>query len=244
MTVEALRIGTAGWNVPFAHAARVPAEGSHLERYAAALNCVEINSTFYRPHRASTFARWAAVTPVGFRFAVKAPKAITHTKKLVGCGGELVAFFASLQPLGEKLGPVLLQLPPKLAFDEGTAFEFFTTLREVHRGAVVLEPRHFSWFVPPVEQMLRGFAVARAAADPAKGAPAASTPGGWAGLRYWRLHGSPRTYWSAYNEESLQELARAVRAERAEIWIVFDNTAQGHAFPNALELKALTARAD
>jgi uncharacterized protein YecE (DUF72 family) len=103
---------------------------------------VEVNSSFHRPHRRATWERWAAVTPDHFSFAVKAPKAITHTAKLVNTGGALLEFFDAVRGLGDKLGPVLIQLPPKLTFVEGIAQEFLTTLRELHQGGVVLEPRH------------------------------------------------------------------------------------------------------
>ena len=153
--MNVIRVGTAGWVVPKQYAQMIAAEGSHLQRYAGVMNCVEINSTFYRPHLARTFERWAATTPDDFRFAVKLSKVVTHGAKLCRCGAELVAFFDNVRPLGEKLGPVLVQLPPKLAFDEGTAREFFETVRELHAGPVVVEPRHGSWFAPGVERMLR-----------------------------------------------------------------------------------------
>ncbi len=145
-----LRVGTAGWVVPKVHAAlvtaRSSAEGSHLERYARAMNCVEINSTFYRPHQEKTFARWAASVPEDFRFAVKAPKAVTHEAKLCNCGAALATFFAQLAAVGAEAWAGAVQLPPKLSFDEGVAREFFATLREVYAGFVVVEPRHASWF--------------------------------------------------------------------------------------------------
>jgi uncharacterized protein YecE (DUF72 family) len=127
-----LLVGTAGWTVPKQHLALFspPGEGakrSHLERYASQLCCTEINSSFHRPHRRTTWERWAATTPDDFRFAVKAPKAVTHIAKLVNTGGALLEFFDAVRGLGNKLGPVLVQLPPKLAFDDGIAQEFFTT---------------------------------------------------------------------------------------------------------------------
>ena len=240
------RVGTAGWTVPKQHLSLFPspAEGdeklSHLQRYAQWLPCVEINSSFHRPHRKATWERWADSTPDSFRFAVKAPKAVTHTAKLVNAGGQMLTFFHAVQGLGEKLGPVLVQLPPKLVFDEGVAQEFFTTLRELHGGSVVLEPRHESWFTPAVDRLLRGFEVARAGVDPPKGAEAAARPGGWPGLRYWRLHGAPRTYYSEYEAEWLQSFAEKLRAGEqpveTETWVVFDNTALGHASANAMWL--------
>ncbi|MDE1163765.1 MAG: DUF72 domain-containing protein [Acidobacteriaceae bacterium] len=236
-----VRIGTAGWTIPKEHAARFAAEGSHLERCASALRCVEINSSFHRPHMLKTWERWARSVPEDFRFAVKMPKTITHTAKLVDTGALLVAFLEQVRGLGEKLGPLLVQLPPKLEYDEGVAHEFFTTLRELHDGAVVLEPRHGSWFAPEVDRTLRGFEVARVAADPPKGSALAGRPGGWMELRYWRLHGAPRTYYSEYSEGFLREFADRMRepARAKETWVIFDNTALGHASANAMELQGL-----
>jgi uncharacterized protein YecE (DUF72 family) len=237
-----VRIGTAGWVVPKAHTASVAAHsaavGSHLERYARVMNCVEINSTFYRPHQEKTFARWAASVPEDFRFAVKAPKAVTHEAKLWKCGAELAMFFGQLAPLGKKLGPVLVQLPPKLVFDEGVVREFFTVLRELHAGLVVVEPRHVSWFEPEPERLMREFEVARAMANPAAGSSLASEPGGWMGLRYFRLHGSPRKYWSAYTDEFLRGIAGQIAAsgDAGETWVIFDNTAAAHALGDAMKL--------
>jgi uncharacterized protein YecE (DUF72 family) len=239
-------VGTAGWTVPKQHlglfsASDEGAKLSHLERYAGRLGCVEINSSFHRPHRRTTWQRWAAVTPDGFRFAVKAPKAITHTANLVNTGGALLEFFEAVGGLGEKLGPVLFQLPPKFAFDEGVAQEFFNTLRELHQGAVVLEPRHASWFSAPVESLLRNFQVARVAADPPKGSELAAQPGGWPGLSYWRLHGSPRNYYTEYDNHWLQGLAKRLQLVESwsgdnESWVIFDNTVLGHATANAVSL--------
>lgn len=236
-----LRIGTAGWTLPRAHAHLFPAEGTHLQRCASVLNCVEINSSFHRPHQRKTWERWAASTPDDFRFSVKVPKTITHAAQLVNCGGLLVDFLAQARGLGDKLGPLLVQLPPKLAFDEGLAHEFFTTLRELYAGLVAFEPRHASWFTPSVDRLLRGFEVTRVAADPPAGSPAAAHTGGWPGLRYWRLHGAPRTYYSDYDERWLQDFAESLRepSQAADTWVIFDNTALGHATGNALRLQEL-----
>ena len=205
------------------------------------LNCVEINSSFYRPHQRKTWERWAASTPDEFRVSVKMPKTITHEAKLVNCGAPLLEFVEQARGLGAKLGPLLVQLPPKLAFDEGVAHEFFTTLRELHTGLVALEPRHESWFTPAVDRLLRGFEIARVAADPPKGSPAAGQPGGWPGLRYWRLHGAPRTYYADYHEQWLQQFAESLRKplQTSQVWVIFDNTALGHATGNALRLQEL-----
>jgi uncharacterized protein YecE (DUF72 family) len=244
-------VGTAGWTVPKQHLALFSslAEGpkpSHLQRYASRLPCTEINSSFHRPHRRATWERWAAATPDDFRFAVKAPKVVTHEAKLINTGSALLEFFDAVRGLGDKLGPVLVQLPPKLSFDEGVAHEFFTTVRELHLGAVVLEPRHASWFTGSVDRLLRNFEIARVAADPPKGSEQAALPGGWQGLSYWRLHGAPRTYYSEYDKRWLQTFAKRLRSlEDAsavkETWVIFDNTAMGHATANAILMKGALA---
>jgi uncharacterized protein YecE (DUF72 family) len=242
--MASLYIGTAGWTLPRQHANRFPEEGTHLQRCAAVLSCVEINSSFHRPHRRKTWERWAASTPEGFRFAVKVPKTVTHKAKLIETGALLQQFLEECSGLGEKLGPLLIQLPPSLPFEEGVAHEFLTTFRELYHGSAVLEPRHATWFAPEVDRLLRGFEVARVAADPPKGSALAGRPGGWAALRYWRLHGAPRTYYSEYSEEFLRGFADGLLQERkkrpVETWVIFDNTALGHGTGNALQLRELT----
>jgi len=233
-----VRIGTAGWSIPRVVAERFAGEGTHLERYGRVMDCAEINSTFYRPPRVSTWAKWAASVPAGFRFAVKAPKTLTHEAQL-DCSSAMIAdFIDAAALLGEKLGPLLFQLPPKLAFERSRAEAFLGQLREGFGGAVVLEPRHASWFSGEVSELLAKYRVGRVAADPARVAEAAE-PGGLRGLIYYRLHGSPRTYYTAYTTEYLDRLAEmiATHPSDSEIWVVFDNTASGAALHNALELK-------
>ena len=99
---------------------------------------------------------------------------------------------------------------------------------------------HESWFADDVDAFLAEREVARVAADPAK-VPRAADPGGWKGLRYHRLHGSPRTYYSSYSREYLEALAARLRAETVETWCIFDNTASGAALGNALDLRDLLA---
>jgi uncharacterized protein YecE (DUF72 family) len=233
-----LRIGCVGWSVRKEYAGHFPAGGSHLERYARTFNCVEIDTSFYRPHRPATYARWATSVPDDFRFAVKVPREITHFRRLKDVTEPLERFLGEAGALGEKLGPLLVQLPPSLAFDAASAGEFFEEMRKRFDGAVVCEPRHRSWFAPAAEKLLANHQVARVAADPAA-VPAAGEPGGWDGLVYHRLHGSPRMYYSAYSREFLEALAARLRrqAREAPVWCLFDNTAEGAATANALELR-------
>ena len=235
-----IRVGTAGWTVPSKPAvpSKPKAPGSHLFHYSRMLPCAEINSSFYRSHRAATWARWAAETPDDFRFAVKAPKVITHERKLVDVKPLLSTFFAEVQALGEKLGPVLFQLPPSLIFDPMVATAFLEAVRSLHAGEVALEARNGSWFGEEADGVLRSCGIARVAADPAKGGLEAAEPGGDSGLEYYRLHGSPRMYYSEYDDEFLGQLAVKI-AQRPRVWVIFDNTAAGKAFPNAVRLQQL-----
>jgi uncharacterized protein YecE (DUF72 family) len=234
-----LHIGCAGWAIPKQHGALFPSSGSHLERYAQRFAAVEINSSFYRPHRRTTYERWAAAVPDDFAFAVKAAKQITHELRLVGTDAALDGFLAQVDGLGAKLGPLLFQLPPSLAFHPSTARSFFGALRARFDGKVACEPRHPSWFAALADDLLTEFRVSRVAADPPV-AEAATRPGGGRGLLYLRLHGSPRVYYSEYTPDQLeqfaQQLIRAGKDGRPS-WCIFDNTAAGAATENALALR-------
>jgi uncharacterized protein YecE (DUF72 family) len=233
-------VGCAGWTLPAAVLPVLPAEGSHLERYAARFPAVEINSSFHRPHRPSTYARWGESVPAGFRFCAKLPRTITHERRLVDADDALAAFLAEAGALGGKLACLLVQLPPSLAFDPAVAERFFTLLRSATPVPAVCEPRHATWFTPEVDALLDAWRVARVAADPAR-VPAAAEPGGWRGTAYHRLHGSPRTYYSSYDGAYLDALAVRIRRDAAagrEVWCIFDNTAAGAAAGNALDLVA------
>ncbi len=229
-------VGCAGWSIPRTHAHLFPENGAHLQRYARVFPAVEINSSFYRFHRPATYARWAASTPDGFRFAVKAHRNLTHFKRLRR--PELLdEFLPGVMSLGTKLGPLLLQFPPSLKFERAIVEKFLRELRDRFAGQVVVEPRHASWFVPEVDAMLQAYRIARVAADPS---PVGDLePGGWSHLRYVRLHGSPIRYRSSYSAAWLEAFSHALRrweGEGAEVWCIFNNTAEGAAIPNALRL--------
>ena len=236
-------VGTAGWTIPRAHAALFPGDGPHLVRYAARLGIAEINTSFYRPHRASTYARWAASVPDGFRFSVKLPRTITHDARLIDTETLLQRFAVDIRALGDRLGPVLVQLPPKLAFIPEIAARFFTAARAALAGTIVCEPRHPTWFEQPASTLLAQHNIARVAADPAC-VPAAARPGGWSQFAYLRLHGSPDIYRSDYGPERLREWREVIDAVSAnESWCIFDNTTLGAAAMDAVTLANMLAPA-
>jgi uncharacterized protein YecE (DUF72 family) len=230
------RIGTAGWSIASQYADRFPRQGFALERYARRFSCVEINSSFYRPHRPTTWTRWGALVPPGFRFAVKVPRTITHERKLVDCSDLITRLLDEASGLGEKLAVLLVQLPPKLDFHASVAEDFFRELTAATAARVVCEPRHASWFEAEPEQLFVRLGIARVAADPAR-IPQAGVPGGWRGLSYWRLHGSPVIYRSPYSAERLDDYAAQLARSAIEPpWCIFDNTASFAAVGDAFAL--------
>jgi uncharacterized protein YecE (DUF72 family) len=240
---ELIRVGMAGWSNPPSMAAERDSEQTHLSYYATQFSCVEINSSFYRPHQAATYLRWRDATPAEFRFSVKVPRSITHESHLKRCSAEVLRFYQEIACLQPKLSAVLVQLPPSLEFNARSVRAFFESMPNLRRVKVVCEPRHASWFTAAAEKTLRDAGVSRAGADPARCA-GAEVPGGARRFAYFRWHGSPRTYYSKYSQEQLSIFAAAaIKARAAETWCVFDNTARHAAWDDALQfMAALRAR--
>jgi uncharacterized protein YecE (DUF72 family) len=230
-------IGCAGWSIGGAQRDYFPENGSQLERYAAILPAVEINSSFYRPHRPDTYRRWRDSVPDAFRFSVKVPRAITHGQRLQDTDALVSRFLQEAGELGSKLGCLLVQLPPGLTFNPHIAVPFFDDLTKRIDIPVVCEARHPSWFSPQAASALATLGIAQVIADP----PVAEAPLSPGGLKtvYVRLHGSPHMYHSSYTEEFLIRLEGELRQYRdagKTAWCIFDNTASGAAMPNALSL--------
>ena len=149
-------------------------------------------------------------------------------------------FIDEVAGLGEKLGCLLVQLPPSLQFNSHVVTTFMGRLRRKTMAAIVCEPRQATWFTPQADDLLREHQVGRVAADPAV-VPQAAIPGGCLDTIYYRLHGSPRTYYSAYESDYLAQLGDKLRETPADdLWCIFDNTALGAATENALALLART----
>lgn len=229
-----IRTGCAGWSLRKEHQDLFPEGDSHLERYAQRFTAVEINTSFKSFHQPSTYARWASTVPENFRFSVKMHQQITHEQQL-GDTSLLDRFLDGITRLGDRLGPVLVQTPPSLEFKASMAERFFSALRRKFDGALACEPRHPTWFGEEPESMFKDLQVARVAADPPQ-AEHGDQPGGWDGLVYYRLHGSPRVYYSSYSEDFLRNLLQKLRVavQRGPVWCIFDNTASGAATENAL----------
>ena len=230
-------IGTAGWSIPISLTDHFPGCGTHLERYARIMTAAEINSSFYRPHRRSTYARWSSSVPANFAFSVKIPKVISHEKRCADCADELERFLDESAGLGNKRRVLLLQLPPSFPFEEQRMERFFALCRRAEAPPIVCEPRHASWLTPEANTLLEAWHVPRVAADPSRAA-GADTPGGWTGISYFRMHGSPRISYSSYSGQSLDRLASMISTVKNEVWCIFDNTASGAAAGDALSLRS------
>ena len=228
-------VGCAGWSLATAVQPLFPEPGSHLERYAQVLPAVEINSSFYRPHRAGTYARWRDSVPPSFRFSVKLPKEITHERRLRDTAAAVNVFLDAACHLGERFGCLLVQMPPSLAFDAATADALFSHLRDRVGVAIACEARHQTWFGPEAAALLAQFDVCRVLADPKVALDPA--PALYQGTVYVRLHGSPVIYHSDYPTAFLQKNAAWLLEQHSmgrQVWCIFDNTASGAALPNAL----------
>lgn len=229
--------GCAGWSHISGDSPFSEMQGSQLERYASVLPAVEINSSFYRAHRPCTYERWASSVPDAFRFSVKLPKTVTHGLRLHNASDLMAKFNEETAGLGEKLGCVLVQLPPSLHFDPAVADRFFENMQQSYSCMIACEARHATWFGADATAMLKLRGITRVVADPPKGQSArheATTS-----AVYMRLHGSPRTYYSTYTDAFLKQLAdetTTLLSGNQPVWLIFDNTAAGGALTNAMAL--------
>lgn len=235
-TISRIQVGGSGWQLPDSLTAEFGREGTQLHRYATRLQGVEVMSSFFRSHSRATWQRWRRDTPAHFRFAVRMPRRFTHRLRLESTDG-LETFLDEVGGLEQKLGPLLLQLPPGLDFHRRPVRHFLETLREFHQGPVVCEPRDVSWLTHSADDFLREYHIARAATHP-RLFPGGGQPGGWHGLFYLRLNGHPKRLRSAYDDGFLEELEERLKAlaRDAETWCIFNNTATDAGLRNALSL--------
>lgn len=232
-------VGTAGWTLPKEYARPFGPQGTHLERYSSLLNAVEINSSFYREHKAITYARWADSVPEDFRFSIKLWKQFTHEQRLQVDKQQLQENLLAVSRLRQKWGCLLVQLPPSLVLDIQIAKTFFSNLRDIYQGPVALEPRHPTWIAESGKRLMQDFALTKVFADPEL-CPLENSIAG--NIIYYRLHGSPRIYKSDYEIERLKLFLNEInekKKDKAAAWCVFDNTSYGFATKNALEMTAL-----
>jgi uncharacterized protein YecE (DUF72 family) len=223
-------VGTSGFAYDFWKGDLYPEKidkDAMLECYARSFNAVEINATYYRIPRASVVQRWADVVPAHFRFVIKASRRITHFARLHNCKDTVEFMVAQLEPLGDKLGPVLFLLPPGLHRDVPRLRSFLGELPSVVRP--VFEFRHRSWFDDEVYDALReanaAMCVGDYDSDDARRIPDGRTPlVATADFGYLRLRDE------AYAEPALVDWGAAALALWDELWGFFahEQSAPGH----------------
>lgn len=213
-------IGTSGFNYPEWLGKFYPTDlkrARMLAFYAGQFNSVEINYTFFRAPSEKTLRAWSAETPDGFRFGFKAPRFITHTRKLSEVAEATERFFASLKPIAAKLGVVLFQLPPTLAADWNLIETFLATLPTKPR--IAIEFRHSSWFDTKLYELLRAHNVALCVADSEDlSTPVEQT----ADFTYFRLRNEH------YTDSDIQRwarIAKALSARSTDFYVYFKHEA-------------------
>lgn len=234
-----VHIGTSGWHYnhwrgPF-YPERFP-PSRMLDFYLQRFDTVEINNSFYRLPTETALRSWHDSTPVGFCFAVKASRFLTHMKKLKDPERGLSNFLSRVEILGNKLGPILFQLPPGWGLDLERLKAFLGALPRGRRYG--FELRHPGWHVPAVYDLLGEYNAAFCAYELAGfRSPIQVT----ADFAYVRLHGPEGAYQGSYSRAALGFWADQIRGWRRlkAVYIYFDNDQAGFAARNALELKEL-----
>lgn len=208
-----------------------------LDYYAERFDTVELNNSFYRLPSKNALTNWREETPRGFCFAVKGSRYLTHAKKLKDPAQGIERFFERAEILGEKLGPVLFQLPPQWPANPERLEAFLRALPAGHR--YVFEFRNETWNNEDVRKILGAHKAAYCIFDLAgHQSPLTVT----ADFVYVRLHGPGGKYQGSYSEEALRGWADRIKewkAHRKHVYIYFDNDDSGFAARNALSLKEL-----
>jgi uncharacterized protein YecE (DUF72 family) len=237
-----LRIGTSGWSYDHwqgvLYAPGLPT-AKRLAVYMAEFDTVELNASFYRWPRDTTFAGWHDRLPPGFELAVKAPRGLTHARKLLSPEPWPERIRVAMHALGDRRGPLLVQLPPGLERDDARLDYFLGTLPEWLR--VVVEPRHPSWFDEGVYELLERHGAALCVMS---GANLPCILRATAPFVYVRLHGPDTSslYAGSYSDADLAWWADRIRewqAQGRDVSAYFNNDGAGHAVRNARTLRAL-----
>ena len=238
-----IHVGCSGWMYKHWRGIFYPeglAQKRWFERYAEEFDTVEINASFYRLPLASTFEGWRDKAPPGFHYAIKVNRFITHLKKLVGCEDALDQFITLVRPLGDKLGPLLYQLPPSLHLDLRRLESFLERLpRDLSQA---FEFRHKSWYDDAVLALLDRYGVGFVSHD-MKGLKSPRWASGK--VAYVRFHGTAGKYHGRYSDEALIEWTDWIldQSRRGRsVWCYFNNDIHGHAIEDARTLKSMVGQ--
>lgn len=236
------RVGTSGWSYNHWKGVFYPETlpaSRWFGHYAEHFDTVEVNVTFYRMMPEKTFQGWRDKAPSGFRYAVKMWRQVTHRKMLKEVGAEVSDFLKRAAQLGDRLGPILIQLPPSFALDLDRLERLLPLLSDEFEYA--LEFRHPSWFTEPVYDLLRERQIALCIFHHVKiQCPRVVT----APLVYLRFHGESGRSSGKYSTKHLREWAKFVREcsnSGHHVVAYFNNDVKGYAVENAREFRALVS---
>ncbi|MFD2863835.1 DUF72 domain-containing protein [Mucilaginibacter antarcticus] len=217
------------WKGPF-YPADIP-QRKWFEFYAQNFSTLELNVTFYRFPQVAFLKKWYADSPADFRFSVKAPKAITHFKQFHNTVDMITSFYEMIREgLGDKLGPVLFQFSPRFRYAEERLQRIIDQLDPAFEN--VLEFRHDSWWRADVYQRLAQHRITFC------GMSHPELPNDLIinnKVLYYRFHGVPQLYSSAYSNEQLAAIVQTLKADKTvdEAWFYFNNDVAVAAIPNA-----------
>ncbi len=227
-------VGTSGWQYRHWRGRYYPprlAMNRWLERYAEDFATVELNASFYFLPRRSTFERWAARTPAGFLFAVKASRYLTHVRRLRDPAEPVERLLEAAGGLGDRLGPILLQLPPSLERDVDA---LAATLDAFPPGVrLAVEPRHDSWFVDEVRDILAARGAALCLADRRGPLGPAWRTADWTYVRFHEGLARPRP---CHEPDAITAWGKRLAAgwgTRADVFAYFNNDWAGCAVRDA-----------
>lgn len=241
----AIHLGTSGWSYKEWKEVFYPpktAAGNWLSYYATKFDCTEINMSFYHLPKPSTVEQWSKKVPKSFRFCPKMSRYVTHIKRLKETEDSLNKFFDVFEPLKEQCGPVLLQLPPTLKFDQSVVRQFFQLLAKKHSEyTYALEARHESWVDEEAMSLLTEYQIAWVISQSGVGFPyneAVTAP-----RVYLRFHGPGKLFASSYSDTTLQDYAQKIKTwskKKLDVWAFFNNTMDGIAIQNLRKLDEMT----
>lgn len=246
-----LYVGTSGWAYGWRHfyPDDLP-NRRYLEYYAGRFQTVEVNYTFYRLPRTTTYAKWAGQTPDAFVFSLKLSRFITHIKRLQGTKMAFRKFIQAAAPLGAKLGPVLVQLPPSFGLDVRRLERFLAKAHDVGEERTLrplrlaFEFRHPTWFgreAKPALDVLTRYGSAFVCGHSSR-YPYPDLEPVTGDFMYLRFHGPDEMFASAYGRSGLQRWAPQVRRwidDGMDVFAYFNNDIGGHAVRDAQALRAL-----
>jgi len=238
---QRLHIGTSGWSYRHWKGLFYPKPiqpNQYLEYYATQFSCVEVNASFYRLPQSETIENWFKTTPDDFILSVKMNRSVTHFRKLMHIEQLLQLFFERFSLLKNKLGPILLQLPPQLIFEKPRVKPFFQCLKQHnHDHRFALEGRHHTWHTDEALELMHDYKIAWVISDynqPHDGQTLTSD------FVYMRFHGPKQLYASKYSAQYLKKAAIMITSwlqSGKAVWIFFNNDADAYAIDNARQLK-------